>query len=65
MIYVDAVVWYWTSQGMRNQNAPGVGGMGMNRYIEASQVERLLEEAYLRGFNDAKARAIEFVSRAS
>lgn len=65
MIYVDAVVWYWTSQGMRNQNAPGVGGMGMNRYIEASQVERLLEEAYRRGFENAKERAIEFVARSA
>lgn len=64
MIEVEAVMWYWTPQGMRNQPHFPQSGMGMNRYVEASQVERLLEDAYRRGMNDAKEQAMDLVRRA-
>lgn len=64
MIEVEAVMWYWTPEGMRNQPHFPRSGMGMNRYVEASQVERLLEDAYRRGMNDTKDRVMDEVRRA-
>lgn len=46
MIEVDATVFHWTATGMRT-----TGGIG--DYIEKREVERLLEEAYRRGRDDA------------
>lgn len=63
MVEVDAVLWYWTPQGMRNQPHFPHSGMGMSRYVEASQVERLLEEAHRNGMNAAKEAALEVVRR--
>lgn len=64
MIEVEAVMWYWTPGGMRNQPHFPQSGMGMNRYVEASQVERLLEDAYRRGMHDTKERVKEEILRA-
>lgn len=50
MIEVDAIVYHWTAMGMRQS-----GGIG--DYIEKREAERLLEEAYRRGFEAAKATA--------
>lgn len=50
MIEVDAQVRYWTPIGM--QNVPiERGGSG---YIAVPEVEHLLEEAYQRGYQDAR-----------
>lgn len=59
MIEVDAVVWYWSANGMMNfPQGPGLGRMG---YIERTAVERLLEEAYLRGQTAGLNEAREIV----
>lgn len=63
MITVEAVMWYWTPQGMRNQPHFPNSGMGMSRYIEASQVERLLEEAFRSGAQAARDEAMDVVRR--
>lgn len=62
MIVVDAVIWYFTPEGMRNRPTSQMG-MHATRYIEASQVERLLEDAYRRGMNDMKEAAMDVVRR--
>lgn len=63
MITVDAVVWYWSPEGMRN--APAMRqGLGMEGYITRREAERLLEDAYRRGMNDAKEQAMDLVRRA-
>jgi hypothetical protein len=43
---------YWTEVGMRPR------GYG-NAYIEAREVERLLEEAHARGFREGRGEARE------
>lgn len=63
MIEVDAVVWYWTPEGMRNQNHPNVVGIGRERYITAREAERLCEEAYRRGMRAAGELAMEAVRK--
>ena len=51
---VEANVRYWTPDGM--QPRPRMGG-SLIRYVEATEVERLLEEAHARGYRQAKAEA--------
>jgi hypothetical protein len=50
-VVVDANVWYWTPEGMREN--PSTRG-GKTGYIEARQVERLLEEAHARGVRQGR-----------
>ncbi len=48
---VEAPIWYWTPEGMReNYSSRG----GKTAYLEQRVVERLLEEAHRRGFEQAK-----------
>lgn len=42
---VDAVMWYWSANGMRRQPQNG----SEVRFVEAGEAERLLEEAHERG----------------
>lgn len=48
---VDAQVFYWTPQGMRQQHAIEPYG---TRYITVADAERLLEEAHKRGLEEGK-----------
>lgn len=51
---VEANVRYWTPDGM--QPRARMGG-SLVRYVEATEVERLLEEAHARGYRQAKEEA--------
>lgn len=49
---VDAVIWHWTPGGMRRGDRTYQGD-----YIEAAEVERLLEEAHARGVRQGQQQA--------
>lgn len=53
-IEIEVPIRYWTPDGM--QPRPRMGG-SLVRYVEASEVERLLEEAHARGYRQAKEEA--------
>lgn len=54
-IEVDAEILYWTPDGM--QRRPRMGAATPLRYVEATEVVRLLEEAHARGYRQAKNEA--------
>ena len=61
MIQVEAELRFWTPDGM--QTRPRMGGSHV-AYIEAREVELLLEDAYRRGAADVKARMSEVLAEA-